>query len=310
MIKQATRLSIFVFLVFVCSAVSAFSDDLSRFLPVDGEMGTWRRQRAVQHYVGEDLYEYIDGGAEIYHEYGFKQVVVQDYVNAEGKSVSVEIFEMTSAESAYGMYTFKTNVQDSEIPLGNDGQLADYYLNFWKGPFLVTLTGFDETGETVKGLLDIAMGVESKLEVENRGQMPPIVSLLPREDLEARSLKYFRGLLGLRSSHPFFSLEIIGFEQGIKGDYADGYSLFLIRFGEEGECQKSYQRLKEEYEKMAGYEEYKNFGAFLAEDSRERRFFTSTVGKYLFFSIGEMDNTKAKRLFQAVKEKIIPPFKR
>jgi hypothetical protein len=304
MIKQALNLLISAVLAFVFLALSAFGDDLTRFLPEDGEIGTWRRQRPVQHFAGEDLYEYIDGGAEIYHEYGFKQVIVQDYVNAERKSLSVEIFEMMSPESAFGMYAFKTNARDEVVPLGNEGRLADYYLNFWKGPFLITLTGFDETGETVEGLLAIARAVDSKLVKVERGEKPTMAYLLPSENLEAGSLKYFKGLLGLRSSHPFFSLEIVGFEEGIKGDYTDGLSLFIIRFREEEECRKSFGRLYEKYVKLSGDEEHEDRGTFLAGDSRGRRFFISSLKSYLLIGMGDIDRSKAETILRTLEEKI------
>jgi hypothetical protein len=314
MIKQARNVAIVVVLAFVSSAVSTPNDSLSRFLPADDEIGGWKTQKQIQHYAGEDLYEYIDGGAEIYHEYGFRQVVVQDYVNAAGISVSIEIFEMTTPESAYGMYTFKTNAQGKRIPLGDDAELADYYLNFWKGTFLVTMTGFDETLETVGGLLAIARKVESKIKTEGKGEKPLIASLLPPKGLESRSLKYVKGLLGLRSSHPFFDLEITGFEEGIKGNYADGYSLFLIRFEGEGECRKSFDRLMQEYAQIPGYEELGDFGAFLARDKRERNFFVSSLGSYLLIGIGDIDPSKAEMILETIKEKMmgtshqVPPY--
>jgi hypothetical protein len=305
MIKQTCCFALFASFALLSLAVSASSDNLSRFLPGDGEIESWKKQRPAQQYAGEDLYEYIDGGAEIYHEYGFKRVVVQDYVNAAGKSVSLEIFEMAGPESAYGMYTFKTNSEDRAVPLGDGGRLADYYLNFWKGAFLVTLTGFDETAETVEGLLALARGLGSKLDSEESGERPLIASLMPVENLDGRSLKYFRGLLGLRSSHPFFNLEIAGFEEGIKGDYGEGYSLFLIRFGDEGECRKSCGRLREEYANIPGFEKRAGSGIFLARDRRDRPFFVSTLGNYLLLTMGEIDLSESRRLIQAVEEKIV-----
>ena len=72
------------------------------------------------------MYEYINGGAEIYHEYGFRQVLMQDFKSRSGKAVSLEIFEMEDAESAYGIYTFKTSLEDERLILGSDAQLSDY----------------------------------------------------------------------------------------------------------------------------------------------------------------------------------------
>ena len=261
---------------------------LTEALPKNGEATGWAKYRPMQHYEGEDLYEYINGGAEIYHEYGFKQVVVQDYINEAGNSISVEIFEMTSPASAYGIYTFKTHAKGKKVHVGTDAQLADYYMNFWKGPILVTLTGFDETKETRQALLNIAARVDSKISVS--GERPPIVSFLPEENFEVQSLKYFTGILGLRNSHPFFNLMIVGFEQGIKGDYAGGFSFFLFRYGGEEECQKAFQSMEGQ------------------RDSRGRRFFVTTHREYLMLVLGEIDHLRAQEIFDRTREKI--PFQR
>lgn len=257
----------------------------AEMLPQSGEVQDWTKHRPLQRFAGEDLYEYIDGGAEIYHEYGFVQVVVQDYTGGDGKSVSVEIFEMTSPAAAYGIYTFKTSAKGKRIPLGNDAQLADYYMNFWKGPYLVTLTGFDESEETRQGLWDVASNVSSK--IPPGGEMPPMVSLLPVEDLADHSVKYFTGYLGLRNSHPFFSLNVMGYEEGVKGDYSGGFSLFLIRFKDEEGSQGAYQSIKGQ------------------EDRRGRRLFATVQGRYLMFVLGETDHERAYQVFVKVRKNIL-----
>ncbi|UCE42002.1 MAG: hypothetical protein JSV17_03215 [Candidatus Aminicenantes bacterium] len=257
---------------------------LEKFLPKDGDVEDWAKHRPMQHFAGEDLYEYINGGAEIYHEYGFVQVVVQDYVNDAEKSVSVEIYEMTSSASAYGMYTFKTNSKGKRISVGHDAQLADYYMNFWKGHFLVTLTGFDETEDTREGLLVIAKSVNSKISTE--GEKPRIVSLLPEEDLVDESFKYFKGFVGLRNSYPFFGLNILGYEEGIKGDYSGGFSFFLFRFEEEQESQKASQSMRAQ------------------KDRRGRSLFVVAYREYLMMVLGTVDSMEAEQVFGRAKEKI------
>lgn len=280
MIKQVVLSVILV----LTQVTMASQGTLVKALPKDGDVEGWTKHRSLQHYAGEDLYEYINGGAEIYHEYGFVQVVVQDYVSDMGKSVSVEIFEMASPASAYGMYTLKTDSKGKRISVGSEAQLADYYMNFWKGPYLVTLTGFDETEETRQGLLNIAEYVSSKMPFE--GDKPRIVSFLPEEDLVAQSLKYFTGFLGLRNSHPFFQWNITGFEQGIKGDYSGGFSFFLFLFEGEEESRKGFQS-------MNG-----------PKDRRGRKLFAATHREYLMLVLGEVDHLQAKQVFDRAKERI------
>ncbi len=57
-----------------------------------------------QTFEGKALYGYIDGGAELYFEYGFRRAVVQEIVS-ETLHVHLEIFEMISGESAAGIFS-------------------------------------------------------------------------------------------------------------------------------------------------------------------------------------------------------------
>jgi len=283
---HCSRFFVVLSAVLVLAQITAASQSpLAEALPKDGEVAGWVKHRSMQHYEGEDLYEYIDGGAEIYHEYGFMQVFVQDYVNEAGKSISVEIFEMTSPASAFGMYTFKTNARDKKIRIGTDGQLADYYMNFWKGSILVTLTGFDDTEKTRNGLQDIAIKID--LKIPAGGDRPRIFLHLPEENLSAQSLKYFTGILGLRNSHPFFNLDIAGFEQGIKGDYSGGFSFFLFRFRGKNESQRALELMNGQ------------------KDSRGRRFFVTAHREYLLLVLGEIDRLRADAFFGSAR-KLIP----
>ncbi len=97
-------LFVLVFFLFFSSCGEQVPQAISlHALISDNEIEDWKKQGASDLYRGEDLFHYINGGAEIYHEYGFEQVLVQDYANLNGKSISLEIFEMTTPESAFGI---------------------------------------------------------------------------------------------------------------------------------------------------------------------------------------------------------------
>jgi len=230
--------------------------DLNKYLPGTDEIGEWKEDGPPRKYKGEDLYSYINGGAEIYHEYGFDQVIVQDYTRKNGKSIALEIFEMEGSEGAYGIYTFKTSTQGKELALGDKAQLADYYLNFWKGDFVVTLIGFDEDEETVKGLQKIARAVDAK--IKSRGREPAFVSLLPEKDLIGQSIKYFKGNLGLYNSYPFFTQDVFRLKKGIKGDYKAGYSVFIINYKDSEENQKRFNDVKKSFKESPRYKGFRS----------------------------------------------------
>ena len=130
-----------IFLFFVSAALFflllqgkslLLGQSLFKYLPQSDEVKSWNKDGTPQEFEGEDLYLYINGGAEIYHEYGFSRVVVQEYKNRNRKSISVEIFEMESPKAAFGIYTFKSSPRGKELALGNEGRMEAYYLNFWK----------------------------------------------------------------------------------------------------------------------------------------------------------------------------------
>jgi len=204
-------------------------DTLRGYLPGDRAADGWMKYGETQEFVGEDLYTYIDGGAEIYQEYGFRRVVIQDYKNASGKSVSLEIFEMEAPSAAFGMFTFKRSGKGRPVPLGSGAELDSYYMNFWKGRFLATLTGFDEAPETITGLTAVAGVVDSK--ISDAGKTPDLAAALPEEGLQRGSVKYFKGLLGLNNTYPFYSARGLSFIEAVRGTYENGATLLVLEYG-------------------------------------------------------------------------------
>jgi hypothetical protein len=105
----------------------------------------------------------MNGGAEIYLSRGFKQLIAQKYINKSNKAITLEIFEMESTSSALEMYTSKIGNDGTPLAIGKEALLEDYYLNFQKENFLVTLTGFDSEKETIDSLITIAKVVDERI---------------------------------------------------------------------------------------------------------------------------------------------------
>jgi hypothetical protein len=233
--SRARRKSALFVLLALCLAWRAVEASTLRegplraYLPADGASPGWARDGEPQEFEGGDLYIYIDGGAEIYEEYGFARVIVQDYKNAQGRSVSLEIFEMTTPAAAFGMFTFKRSGKGRATGLGRAAELDDYYLNFWKGRFLVTVTGFDESEETINGILSVGRTVDAKL--PEGGVEPGLVGALPAEGLESGSVKYLKGLLGLANVYSFYTARGLAFRDAVRGLYEGGTALIVLDYG-------------------------------------------------------------------------------
>lgn len=211
---------------------------LRSLLPSGQEAGGWKAEGSPQEFKGEDLYLYINGGAEIYQEYGFEEVLVQDYRDPEGKGLSLEIFRMTSPGSAYGMYTFKRSLRGTPLAAGIEGRLEDYYLNFWKGNFLVTITGQDESPATTRGLVELARAIAGR--IQGPSDPAPIVTELPPPGLIAASVRYFKGYLGFMNNYPSLGKKAFRFEDGVRGDYSSGASLFILAYPSEEDLRQGF----------------------------------------------------------------------
>jgi Family of unknown function (DUF6599) len=243
--------------------------NLGVFLPKAGDLQGWKPEKAPQVYKGEDLYLYIDGGAEIYREYGFKQVLVQDYKSAAGKSLTLEIFEMADSPGAFGIYTFKSSGKGKTVAPGQDGQLEDYYLNFWKDNLLVTLTGFDESPDVIQGLMLIAKSVDAK--IRTRGARPSLVGVFPKEWQPIGRLKYIKGVLGLNNIRSFFARDVFQFKEGVTAVIdSEKLSIFVFRYSSPEECRRRFQEVKTAFEKDPAYKYFRNIQAdlFRVQDSQ------------------------------------------
>jgi hypothetical protein len=208
-----------------------------KLLPSEKDLSEWKPLFEPQTAEGQDLYLLINGGAEIYQEYGFKRAVLQSYENPKRRSLNLEIYEMESPGSAYGIYTFKTGKKGKRIAVGNDALLEDYFLNFWKGSYVVTLIGFGSEDETSQGLLDLAKVIDSKL--PGGGKRPALVACLTEEDHEPAKITYMLGNLALFNRYEFDTENIFGLREGVIGEY-EGYKIFIFRYSDESESLRWY----------------------------------------------------------------------
>jgi hypothetical protein len=161
---------------------------------------------------------------------------------------------MSSPGSAYGIYTFKSSGKGSELNVGHGSELEDYYLNFWKGQYLVTITGFDAEKETTDGIKTIANAVEKKLPVQSNADMPDLYSRLPQKDLATQSVKYFKGNLGLVNSYAFANTDIFRIQEGIKGTYSGGYDIYILNYKDVEACRKAFDSAKKDVKTAVKYQ--------------------------------------------------------
>lgn len=279
--------------------------DLSRLLPESDMTGAWKPEGDPGSWEGEDLYIYINGGAEIFHEYGFQRVVIQDYKNQEDSSISLEIYEMQDARGAFGIFSFQASDTGEKVDIGQGGQLEDYYLNFWQDRFFITLTGFDQKPQTLTGLKCLAEAVEARFGKREHGIPPALVDRLPQEDLLPTGVKYFRGHLGIYNSYPFCQQDIFHVQEAVKGRYAAGYEIYLVPYKDGTTSRKILLSAKDAFYSSSDYHGAVSAGnGFLLYDKDNTLIRVEPIGTYIVIVTGSMDPAAAGIVIDTVIKKL------
>jgi hypothetical protein len=229
--------------------------DLSLLVPRGAEIPGWTARGEAQRFAGDDLFVYIDGGAEIYNEYGFRQVLAQDFVDKNRKGVTLEIYEMTDPAAAYGIFSFKASGKGRPAGIGEDSEFEDYYLHFRKGPFLVTVTGFEANPDCRDGVAAIARATGARIK-ETAGQ-PAFLSKLPGDWIKP-GLKYLRGGLGLFNLHPALARNVKKFGEAAVVPIEEG-RVFVFGYPSAAEARA---RLEETRRALAADSAFRNVREF------------------------------------------------
>ncbi|MEE9464267.1 MAG: DUF6599 family protein, partial [Candidatus Neomarinimicrobiota bacterium] len=87
------------------------SPALAQLMP--GTVEDWQTGRADKIYNRENLYEYINGGAELYLSYGFLQMISRTYTKSGKPDIVVDIFDMGSSRNAFGVFSHSREAIES-----------------------------------------------------------------------------------------------------------------------------------------------------------------------------------------------------
>jgi len=226
------RVSGFKFQVF-CKLV----DKMNRFLLVTAFSifcaGVCFAQVEVKNertFTGTALYGFINGGADLYYEYGFKELVSRE-IRYKGEDFTVDIYTMNTPLDAFGIYSinvFKCLRADS---LGRFDCLSKYQLQAVDGNAYVSIvfqSGSNAARKAADELYKIYVA-DGMSRVAIPGQLTYMVAS------GSGTVKYMKGKLGLNNVQSSLTdlLEgISGYEVWyVENTDRDSAVLFLLQSG-------------------------------------------------------------------------------
>ncbi len=191
----------FFFLIIYLMGMTMNSEQppVSNFLKkLPAEVNGWRQSTEHRVYTEDDLHEYINGGAELYISYGFKDILSLHYYKGEGEErmeIKVDIFDMTHSFNAFGVFTHGSEIHD--YPLGQGAEYAAGMLACWKDRYYFSILAYPETEEKKEVVLHLGKKITEAIPSE--GPLPPVIQRLPQENLVPHSKRYFFHYIWLNS---------------------------------------------------------------------------------------------------------------
>jgi hypothetical protein len=168
------------------------------------QIEAWKHAEAPQSFFPENLYEYIDGAAESYLSYDFKELlVVQLKKEATEATLTAEIYDMGGPTNAFGIFSAERYPENKAVPVGDLGYLEGEALNFLAGRYYVKLLSFGLGEGTASSLTGYAQKLTGA--VTEKGGLPALLRVFPKADLVAQSEKYIKkNFLGYEFLHDGF----------------------------------------------------------------------------------------------------------
>ena len=172
----------------------------------------WQQQGGARHFTADNLFEYVDGNAEGYLLYGFVQM--QGVTCQSGTdSILIDVFEMTDADSAYGVFTANLDPRLPIQKIGMGGQITPRRALFCKDKYYVELAANPEKGQTAV-LQAFVKAAEKR--IAGRSTPPAALSWFPTAKMTSVRL-IPESVLGLRL-----------LERGFVAHYEQGQAFVVI----------------------------------------------------------------------------------
>jgi hypothetical protein len=220
-----------------CEREAAERVVLLELIPQNTEGRKLQSDPKLEFYGRATLWDYINGQAAMYLDYGFQHLATAEYKSLDGsRSTVIEIYQMKTSEHAFGIYAAERSPSDNFIEMGVQGYLGDYYLNFWKGPYYVKLIAFQPFADTKRNLMKLASAVAES--IEGLQSEPELFNSFPERDKVPMSERFI----------PTNFLGQAYLKNGYRVDYeAEGkrFQAFLVRNGSPEEAQDAYAKYQD-----------------------------------------------------------------
>ncbi|MEW6653886.1 MAG: DUF6599 family protein [Bacteroidota bacterium] len=237
-----------VLLLFSFQIIGQTMDNPSVSLP--DSINGWKKLGEDRTFNEQNLYDYIDGAAELYISFGFSKVFNRIYYAGEGKEIIVDIFYMNTPQDAFGAFSFTAGKIGNDF--GLQSQVSSGSIVFWKNNFVVSILQNPESEDANKISFTIAKIIDES--ITEIGHFPDVLKYLPEDNLNKESIRYFRHYVWLNTYIYLSDGNILNINQnthGLLAKYGEKENLILlmVKYPNEQQALAAEEKFNNEYYK-------------------------------------------------------------
>ena len=139
-------------------------------------------------YEASNLWDFIDGAADLFVSYGFLDLHIAYYRSNDGAEIKAEVYRHDTPENAFGMYSQERSPGLNFVNVGTQGYAEEGIVNFLTGQHYVKLS----SNQTGGGIQDSMLVIARKLAtaIGHSAGWPKALALLPAEERVPNSEQY------------------------------------------------------------------------------------------------------------------------
>ena len=136
----------------------------------------WERLGEIREYNPDNLFDYINGAAELFLHYNFNVLNIQEYIKGN-TNIKVEIYQHKSPLYAFGMYSQERYPDSDFMDIGAQAYGNSDYLNFVKDRYYIKLIGSKSDLSQLKLIAEQVAG-----NLPGNNELPDELNDLPSRD--------------------------------------------------------------------------------------------------------------------------------
>ena len=153
-------------------------------------MNGWEKDTQPTVYSPDNLFEYINGAAEVFLGYDFHELLSTTYRSQGDQSITADVYIHADPRNGFGIYSQEKPTEGEFLKLGTEGYYETGILNFFQGRYYIKISAFDLGEEDRSILQKLARGIAAN--IPDKAVLPTVLDAFPSAGRTPHSRRFVR----------------------------------------------------------------------------------------------------------------------